>query len=159
MVLFCSVYGAVGLHSLFWVWLFRAFSWALNRFKTPRPPPVSPCYCFAGGVKFPQGKGSAVIHRKKNDLIYKMWFRFTQIGSWSPRVSPHFVASEEWSSPKWEGSAVIHRMNNKLYKDATFRRSLGVVFFSIPYGSFLFKALVVARFVTTARFVTKAGYS
>ena len=26
---------------------------------------------FAGRVKFPQGEGSAVIHRKKNDLLYK----------------------------------------------------------------------------------------
>ena len=119
MVLFCSVYGAVGPHSLFWVWLFRAFSWAINRLKTSQ---VSPRYCFAGGVKFPQGKGSAVIDRKKNDLIYKVWFRFTEIGSRSPRVSPHFVASEEWSSIKGEGSAVIHCVNNKLYKDATFRR-------------------------------------
>ena len=32
---------------------------------------VSPHYCFVGGVKFPQGEGSAVIDRKKNDLIYK----------------------------------------------------------------------------------------
>ena len=33
-------------------------------------PRVSPHYCFAGGVKFPQGEGSAVIHRKKNNLLY-----------------------------------------------------------------------------------------
>ena len=40
----------------------------LNRLKIPR---VSPRYCFVGGAKFPQKEGSAVIHRKKNDLIYK----------------------------------------------------------------------------------------
>ena len=28
-------------------------------------------YCVVGGVKFPQGEGSAVIHRKKNDLLHK----------------------------------------------------------------------------------------
>ena len=27
--------------------------------------------CFIGGVKFPQGEGSAVVHRKKNGLLYK----------------------------------------------------------------------------------------
>ena len=26
---------------------------------------------FAGRIKFPQGEGSTVIHRKKNDLLYK----------------------------------------------------------------------------------------
>ena len=36
-----------------------------------RSPRVSPHYCFAGGAKFPRGEGSAVIHRKKNDLIQK----------------------------------------------------------------------------------------
>ena len=36
--------------------------------QTPR---VSPHYCFVGGVKFPQGEGSAVIHSKKNDLFHK----------------------------------------------------------------------------------------
>ena len=40
----------------------------VNRLKIPR---VSPHYCFTGGVKFPQGEGSAVIHRKKNDLFYE----------------------------------------------------------------------------------------
>ena len=40
----------------------------VNRLRSPR---VSPHYCFIGGVKFPQGEGSAVIHRKKNDLLHK----------------------------------------------------------------------------------------
>ena len=40
----------------------------VNRLKIPR---VSPHYCFTGGVKFPQGEGSAVIHRMKNYLLYK----------------------------------------------------------------------------------------
>ena len=35
-----------------------------------RSPRVSPHCCFVGGVKFPQGEGSAVIHRKKNYLVY-----------------------------------------------------------------------------------------
>ena len=39
-----------------------------NKLKSPR---VSPHYCFVGGVKFPPGEGSAVIHRKKNDLLHK----------------------------------------------------------------------------------------
>ena len=40
----------------------------VNKLKSPR---VSPHYCFVGGVKFPQGEGSSVIHRKKNDLLHK----------------------------------------------------------------------------------------
>ena len=40
----------------------------VNRLKPPR---VSPHYCFVSGVKFPKGAGSAVIHRKKNDLLHK----------------------------------------------------------------------------------------
>ena len=40
----------------------------VNRLKPPR---VSPQYCFVGGVKFSKGKWSAVIHRKKNDLLHK----------------------------------------------------------------------------------------
>ena len=44
----------------------------VNRSQTgSRSPRVSPHSCFVGGVKFPQGEGSAVIHRKKNDLLYK----------------------------------------------------------------------------------------
>ena len=40
----------------------------VNKLKSPR---VSPQYCFVGGVKFPQGEGSTVIYRKKNDLLHK----------------------------------------------------------------------------------------
>ena len=40
----------------------------VNRLKTPM---VSPHSCFIGGVKFPQGQGSSMIHRKKNDEVYK----------------------------------------------------------------------------------------
>ena len=40
----------------------------VNRLKIPR---VSPHHCFTGGVKFPQGEGSTVIHHKKNYLFYK----------------------------------------------------------------------------------------
>ena len=40
----------------------------VNRLRSPR---VSPHYCFIGGVKFPQGEGSAVIHCKKNDPLHK----------------------------------------------------------------------------------------
>ena len=36
-----------------------------------RSPRVSPHSCFVGGVNVPQGEGSTVIHRKKNDLLYK----------------------------------------------------------------------------------------
>ena len=36
-----------------------------------RSPRVSPHYCFIGGVKFPKGEGSAVIHHSKNDLLHK----------------------------------------------------------------------------------------
>ena len=35
-----------------------------------RSPRVS-SHCFIGGVKFPQGEGSAVIHCKKTYLLYK----------------------------------------------------------------------------------------
>ena len=43
-----------------------------NRSETgSRSPRVSPHSCFVGGVKFPQGEGSAVIHREKNDLLHK----------------------------------------------------------------------------------------
>ena len=43
---------------------------------------VSPHYCFVGGVKFPQGEGSAVIDRKKNGpasqiYTYRLWKEFT----------------------------------------------------------------------------------
>ena len=31
--------------------------------KQAQNPPGSPHYCFVGGVKFPQGEGSTVIHR------------------------------------------------------------------------------------------------
>ena len=41
----------------------------VNRLKIPQG--LSPHYCFIGGVKFPQGEGSAVIHCKKNNLLYK----------------------------------------------------------------------------------------
>ena len=41
----------------------------INRLKIPQG--FSPHYCFVGGMKFPQGEGSAVIHRKKNDLLHK----------------------------------------------------------------------------------------
>ena len=40
----------------------------VNRLKIPQG--LSTLY-FAGGVKFPHGEGSAVIHRKKNHLQYK----------------------------------------------------------------------------------------
>ena len=40
----------------------------VNRLKTPM---VSPHFCFIGGVKVPQGQGSSMIHRKKNDQVYK----------------------------------------------------------------------------------------
>ena len=40
----------------------------VNRLKIPQG--LSTLY-FAGGVKFPHGEGSAVIHRKKNYLLYK----------------------------------------------------------------------------------------
>ena len=45
----------------------------VNRFTTTgsRSPRVSPHYCFTGGVKFPQGEGSVVIHPMKNYLLYK----------------------------------------------------------------------------------------
>ena len=44
----------------------------VNRWETgSRSPRVSPHYCFTSGVKFPQGEGSAVIHRMKNYLLYK----------------------------------------------------------------------------------------
>ena len=44
----------------------------VNRWKKgSRSPRVSPHYCFTGGVKFPQGEGSAVIHHMKNYLLYK----------------------------------------------------------------------------------------
>ena len=44
----------------------------VNRWYTgSRSPRVSLHYCFIGGVTFPQGEGSAVIHCKKNDLLYK----------------------------------------------------------------------------------------
>ena len=36
-----------------------------------KPPRVSPHYCFIGGVKFPKGEGSMVIHHKKNDLLHQ----------------------------------------------------------------------------------------
>ena len=34
-----------------------------------RSPRVSPHSYFVGGVKFSKGEGSAVFHRKKNDLL------------------------------------------------------------------------------------------
>ena len=37
----------------------------VNRLKIPQGLST---LLFVGGVKFPQGEGSAVIHRKKNDL-------------------------------------------------------------------------------------------
>ena len=40
----------------------------VNRLRSSR---VSPHSCFAGGVKFPLGEGSAVIYREKNDLLHK----------------------------------------------------------------------------------------
>ena len=42
-----------------------------GRKQAQDPPRVSPHYCFVGGVKFPQGEESAVIHRKKNELLHK----------------------------------------------------------------------------------------
>ena len=41
----------------------------VNRLKIPQG--LSTLYCFTGGVKFPQGEESAVIHHKKNYLLYK----------------------------------------------------------------------------------------
>ena len=43
-----------------------------NSRQAQGPPRVSPHYCFAGALNFPQWEGSAVIHRKKNDLLYKL---------------------------------------------------------------------------------------
>ena len=40
----------------------------VNRLKIPQG--LSTLF-FAGGVKFPQGEGSAVIYRKNNDLLYE----------------------------------------------------------------------------------------
>ena len=40
----------------------------VNRLKIPQGLST---LCFVGGVKFPQGEGSAVVHRKKNDLLYE----------------------------------------------------------------------------------------
>ena len=41
----------------------------ISRLKIPQG--LSTLLFFAGGVKFPQGEGSAVIHHRRNDLIYK----------------------------------------------------------------------------------------
>ena len=92
-------------------------------------------------MKFPQGEGSTVIHRKKNDLLYKdatyMYACATAservnslvigngsyTGSRSPRVSPHciYCVVGGVKFPQGEGSAVIHRKKNDLlHKDATY---------------------------------------
>ena len=42
-----------------------------GRKQAQDPPGSLHTQCFVGGVKFPQGEGSAVIHRKKNDLLHK----------------------------------------------------------------------------------------
>ena len=84
-------------------------------------------------MKFPHGEGSAVIHCKKNDLLYKdatlcviasgnviSLVNRSQTGSRSPRVSPHYCFAGGVKFPHGEGSAVIHRRKNYLlYKDAT----------------------------------------
>ena len=49
-------------------------------------PRVSPRYFFSGGVKFLQGEGSAVIHRKKNDLFTMRHLSESQL-PWK-RISP-----------------------------------------------------------------------
>ena len=56
-------------HTCMWHSLWQG-EFTPNR-EQAQPPRVSPHYCFVGGVKFPQGEGSAVIHRKKNDLLHK----------------------------------------------------------------------------------------
>ena len=64
----------------------------VNRLKIPR---VSPHSSIVGGVKFPQGEGSTVIHRKKNDLLHKdatynnLWQSVVVNRLKIPRVSPH----------------------------------------------------------------------
>ena len=55
-------------HSLWQGQFTRYRKQVVNRLKIPR---VSPHSCFAGGVKLPQGEGSAVIPRKKNDLLHR----------------------------------------------------------------------------------------
>ena len=98
--------------------------------KQAQPPRVSPHYCFVGGVKFPQGDGSAVVHRKKNDLLHKdttytdKYVSPTDSGNVnslvivkklkSPRVSPHYCFVGGVKFPQGEGSAVIHRKKNDL---------------------------------------------
>ena len=60
----------------------------VNRLKIPQG--LSTLYCFTGGVKFPQGEESAVIHHMKNYLLYKdaIWYNlwpcdFTDVTAFS----------------------------------------------------------------------------
>ena len=105
----------------------------VNRLRSPR---VSPHYCFIGGVKFPQGEGSAVIHRKKNDLLHKdatymyvcvtyrlrkgEFTRNTKTGrkqAQDPPGSLHtIVSSVEWSSLKGRGLWWFTKKNDLLKK-------------------------------------------
>ena len=55
-------------HSLWQHELILNLKRVVNRLKSPR---VSPHYCVVGGVKFPQGQGFAVIHRKKTTCFTK----------------------------------------------------------------------------------------
>ena len=64
----CSTKTLHVCHSLWQGEFICSHKQVVNRLKPPR---VSPHYCFIGGVKFPQGEGSAVIHHKKNDLLHK----------------------------------------------------------------------------------------
>ena len=55
-------------YSLWQAEITRNHETVVNRLRCPR---VSPQYCFISGVKFHQGEGSVVIHRKENDPLHK----------------------------------------------------------------------------------------
>ena len=120
----------------FMIYLIKNNSWLIDRSQTATMfPRVSPHYCFAGGVKFPQGEGSAVIHREKNDLIYKdakclchsLWesdFTCHREQVVNRLKIPQGLSTLYFAGgvkfPQGEGSAVVHRKKNDLlYKRAT----------------------------------------
>ena len=62
----------------------------VNRLKIPQGLST---VCFIGGVKFPQGEGSAVVHRKKNDLLYETATPDVDRVIASGRVNSHLIVN------------------------------------------------------------------
>ena len=92
-------------------------------------------------MKFPQGEGSAVIHRKKNDLLHKdITYIYMSVSPTNSGKNSHVNGAGRKQAqdppgslhtrsfviggvkfPKGEGSAVIHRKKNDLlHKDTTY---------------------------------------